>query len=198
MANLELYNKVRAVPDSAKKKISGGRLNGMTDINPMWRIKILTENFGVCGIGWKYEIVKQWLEDGANDEKVSFTHLNLYIKNGDGWSDPIPGVGGSSFITKERNGMYTSDECHKMSLTDALSVACKALGIGADVYFEKDRTKYDKEETKAPAIPNYSDELKLAKTVADVKAIWDKYPNLHSDRKFTETITAKKNEVTQK
>ena len=27
---------------------------------------------------------------------------------------------------------------YKMALTDALSVACKALGIGADVYFEKD------------------------------------------------------------
>jgi hypothetical protein len=30
-----------------------------------------------------------------------------------------------------------------MALTDAISVACKALGMGADVYFEKDRTKWD-------------------------------------------------------
>ena len=29
--------------------------------------------------------------------------------------------------------MYTSDECYKMALTDALSVACKALGVAADV-----------------------------------------------------------------
>ena len=34
MENLELYEKVRAVPDNAKKPISRGRLNGMTDINP--------------------------------------------------------------------------------------------------------------------------------------------------------------------
>ena len=33
-----------------------------------------------------------------------------------------------------------------MALTDALSVACKALGIGADVYFEKDVTKYSEYE----------------------------------------------------
>ena len=30
-----------------------------------------------------------------------------------------------------------------MALTDAISVACKALGMGADVYWEKDTTKYN-------------------------------------------------------
>jgi len=29
-----------------------------------------------------------------------------------------------------------------MAYTDALSVACKALGIAADVYYEKDKSKY--------------------------------------------------------
>ena len=29
-----------------------------------------------------------------------------------------------------------------MALTDALSVSAKALGIGADIYFSTDRTKY--------------------------------------------------------
>ena len=46
------------------------------------------------------------------------------------------------FVAKERNGLYTSDECYKMALTDAISVACKALGFGADVYWQADRTKY--------------------------------------------------------
>ena len=39
MENIDLYQKVRSVPDSAKKTIKGGRTSGMTDINPMWRIK---------------------------------------------------------------------------------------------------------------------------------------------------------------
>ena len=30
-----------------------------------------------------------------------------------------------------------------MATTDAISVACKQLGIGADIYFANDRTKYD-------------------------------------------------------
>lgn len=143
MENLELYEKVRAVPDNAKKPISGGRLNGMTDINPMWRIKTLTEQFGICGIGWKPEIVRTWLDNGANGEISANVEIKLYVKVDGKWSDGIPGVGGSMFVSKEKSGLYTDDECYKKAYTDALSVACKALGIGADVYFAKDSTKYD-------------------------------------------------------
>lgn len=142
--NLELYNRFREVPNDAKKKITGGRLNGKTDINPMWRIKSLTEAFGPCGIGWYYEVTNQWLETGNNGEIAGFCNINLYIKNGDEWSKPIFGTGGSAFIAKEAKGLYTSDEVFKMALTDAISVACKALGLGANVYWDSDKTKYDR------------------------------------------------------
>jgi len=140
---MELYNKVRQVPKEAKKPIEGGRLKGMTDINPMWRIKVLTEQFGVAGFGWYYEILEEKIIEGANDEKVAFVKINLHVKQGNEWSKPIQGTGGSMFVAKERSGLYTSDEAFKMALTDAISVACKALGVAADVYFEKDRSKYD-------------------------------------------------------
>ena len=147
--NLKIYDSVRTVPENAKKQIKGGRLSGMTDINPMWRIKTLTEQFGACGIGWKYVITDKRLERGGNDEIAAFVDIDLYIKVDGEWSEPIPGTGGSSIVAKERNGLYTSDECFKMALTDALSVACKALGLAADVYFEKDRTKYDARDKKS-------------------------------------------------
>ena len=53
-------------------------------------------------------------------------------------------------MAKERNGLYTSDECYKMALTDAISVAAKAIGMGADVYWEKGRTKYDTPPQEEP------------------------------------------------
>lgn len=144
--NLELYNKVRSVPQEAKKEIKGGRLKGMTDINPMWRIKTLTEQFGICGIGWKTEIVRTWLDTGANGEIIANVEIKLFIKIDNQWSEGIPGIGGSKFTSKESNSLYTDDECYKKAFTDACSVACKMLGIGADVYFEKDKTKYDVKE----------------------------------------------------
>lgn len=155
MNNLELYDKFRQVPETAKKNISGGRLQGMTDINPMWRIKTLTEEFGVCGFGWYYEIVDQWLETAmAKDEITANVKINLYVKQGDEWSKPIVGIGGSMLVANEKKGLYVNDECYKMALTDAISVACKSLGIGADVYWNKDNTKYNdkKKENQEAAL----------------------------------------------
>lgn len=142
MGNLDLYNRVRVVPEEAKKPIKGGRLNGMTDINPMWRIKALTSEYGPCGIGWFYKPVKKWTEQ-AGGETVAFVDIELFIKVDGEWSQPICGTGGSKLSQNERNGLFVSDECYKMATTDAISVACKQLGIGADVYFGADRTKYD-------------------------------------------------------
>ena len=147
MDNLDLYNKVRSVPLEAQKEIKAGRLKGMTDINPQWRIKTLTEQFGVCGFGWYIETIREWLETGANNEITANVEIKLYIKQGDEWSKGIVGIGGSKFVTKESNGLYTSDECYKMAYTDAISVACKQLGFGADIYYAADRTKYSNDTT---------------------------------------------------
>ena len=166
--NLVLYDSVRAVPPEAQKPIGGGRLKGMTDINPMWRIKTLTEQFGMCGIGWKYIIRNQRLENGANGEIAAFIDIDLYVKNQSGeWSEAIPGTGGSMFVASEKNGLYTSDECFKMALTDAISVACKALGFGADIYFAKDRTKYD--QGGEPAAPGERPQYQQTGTLSDAQ-----------------------------
>lgn len=143
--NLKLFNEVADVPKDAQKQIKGGRLRGMTDINPMWRIRTLTEKFGPVGIGWYYTIKKQWIEEGANGEKCGFMNIDLFYKYNGEWSKPVEGTGGSSFIAKETQGLYTSDEVFKMALTDALSVACKAIGMGANVYWNSS-TKYTQQQ----------------------------------------------------
>ena len=140
---MEIYTQCCSTPQNALKPINAGRLKGMSDINPMYRIQKLTEVFGACGFGWKYTIENKEIMDGANGEKVAIVDINLYVKWNGEWSEAIPGTGGASFIANERNGAYTSDECYKMALTDAISVSCKALGIGADVYWTAGHTKYD-------------------------------------------------------
>lgn len=156
MDKMEIYNLSRVVPEEAKKAISGGRLKGKTDINPMWRLKRLTELFGPCGIGWRYTLDRQWLEHGYKEEIAAFCNITLYVKQEDLWSEGIPGTGGSAFVAEEKSGPYTSDECYKMALTDALSVACKALGIGADVYWDKDASKYPTAPPAPAPVPPHS------------------------------------------
>lgn len=146
--NLEILELGWDVPEEAKKPISGGRLNGKTDISPMWRIKRLTEMFGPCGIGWWYVIKDQRLLEGADNEVKAFVDIDLYYRWGEQVSQPIPGVGGNTFV--EKGGKYTSDECFKMALTDAISVAAKAIGVGGSVYSGGERTKYSGREN-APA-----------------------------------------------
>ena len=141
MGNLDIYNEVRCVPDDAKRRINGGRLNGKTDINPMWRIKKLTEQFGPCGVGWYIKVTNKRLET-YGDEVAAFVDIELYIKVDGEWSQPIFGTGGNMFAEKEKSGIHVSDEAFKMAVTDAISVACKMLGVGADVYWESDKTKY--------------------------------------------------------
>lgn len=150
MGNMDIYEAGKSVPAEAKKKIQGGRINGFTDINPMWRIRKLTELFGPCGIGWYYTVDREWLEPAETGEVAAFVRISLYIKVDGEWSKPISGIGGSAFVAAERSGKRISDECYKMATTDAISVACKNLGFGAEVYWEAGETKYSRMTDETP------------------------------------------------
>jgi hypothetical protein len=187
--NLAIFEQARLVPESAIKPIVNGRLKGKSDINPMFRIKRMTEMFGPCGFGWKYEIVNQWIESHGNEVKC-FTQINLYIKMGGEWSDAIPGIGGAAFVSMESKGPYVNDECYKMSLTDAMSVAMKALGVAADIYYSKDGnnlnpgySKYRDGTMQAASadMAKAVDEMKACKSRDEIQAVWSKWSTKHPE-----------------
>ena len=144
MDNLRFYKAFGSTPKEAQKTIAAGKLKGMTDINPMWRIKALTEKFGPQGEGWKLEIKDMWTTGNSDQSEVAaWCLVNLYYKLDSGeWSAPVPGIGGSKLFGKGV-GDGINDEAYKMAYTDAIAIACKGLGMSADIYFSKDRTKYD-------------------------------------------------------
>jgi hypothetical protein len=216
--NLHIYDIARKIPAHALKEIKAGRLKGMSDINPMYRIKKMTGLFGPCGIGWKYEIVKEWLESYGNEVKA-FLNINLYYKWNGEWSEPIPGTGGSSFVSQERNGTFVNDECWKMALTYAISVATKALGVAADVYYNADSkikiksdSKYEQgtnatQNSKAPSNANgkNGDAVKqraalaqkfpdvfAAKTIDELMAVYNNHADLQGDSEFMLAMSIKK------
>jgi hypothetical protein len=172
MDNLAIWNAVRRPPVGALKDVQmGGRK--FSDINPVWRLEAMTEQFGTCGIGWSYEIKERWTDAGVGGEIMCFVAIevritSLGIDGSHEWSAPIPGFGGSMLIAKNKNGLQSSDEAWKMALTDALSVAFKALGVAADIYrgFFKD-SKYSV-ESKPYIAPESS------KSIEDIKQELDK------------------------
>ncbi len=197
MENLEFYNKFRSVPKDAQKEIGAGRLKGFTDINPMWRIKILTETFGPCGIGWYTEIINKWSENTGNEIAV-FVEINLYIKIENEWSKPIYGIGGSKLLMQESKGPYTSDEAYKMAYTDAISIACKALGVGADIYYSKDRTKYSSEETEirdSSIILAAISEINNSTTLAQITKIWNDNKKYDASKALALAITNRRKKL---
>jgi hypothetical protein len=175
MNHQEIYDKNRKPPDWAIKAIEAGRLKGKSDINPQWRIQALTETFGLCGFGWKYEIEKTWIET-SGDESSAFAKVNLFVFLPDKWSEPIPGIGGSSFVAKEKNGLYQSDECFKMAITDALSVCCKMIGIAADIY---SGSKYQKgaeqEKAKQADLENFLREISVVENREASIVVYNKF-----------------------
>lgn len=218
MGNLDYYNKLKVVPQQALRQIQSGRLRGKHDINPMWRIKAMTEQFGVCGFGWKYVITKQWTETFGSEVKA-YCNIDLFIKVDGEWSDAIQGTGGSSEVSMESKGAYVSDECYKMALTDALSVAMKALGVAADVYFEAGKdiigidSKYGAQYSRAaqqqtqsvqqPATPQYhTNDLNeglayLSRCVNKDNLVWvvQTYKPLTASPQFMQAVSAKKKQL---
>ena len=160
--NVRFYHKFMTTPKDAQRSFNNGRFSG-TDINPMWRIKILTEVFGPSGFGWwtqnvKYEFTEADVTPPPQKpgdpvtkqiETSVFCELELIVKDPETGeiSQPIYGVGGNTYIAWGKYGPRASDEAKKMAYTDALSIACKSLGIGHDIWYSNDRTKYTMNST---------------------------------------------------
>lgn len=182
--NMKIWDKVKQPPKEALKQITGGRLKGMTDINPQWRYEAMTKLFGPCGEGWKWTIERIWTEPGQEGQVFQFAQINLYFLNLDSWSDPIPGIGGSMLMVMESKGLHHNDEAVKMAITDALSVAMKVLGIGADIYAGLwDGSKYK----------NAEPEKKISeKQAADLRALMDEHGKGHKEDIFCKKFRIKR------
>ena len=202
MENKQLWGWVKRPPESALKTIGGGRLKGMTDINPQWRLEIMTEIFGPCGKGWGYNIDKLWAETGANNEILCFALVNVWYKLEEEGKSYIPGIGGHKLIMKEKDGLQSNDEGYKMAVTDALSVALKALGVGADIYAGKwDGSKYREEKEPEKPQKQPGDYDKALKAIQSAKSIPEliKYGEMINNRTWQgDQYNILKNEIDMK
>ena len=148
-SNMQYWSLLKRPPESALRKITGGRLKGKSDINPQWRYEEMTRVFGPIGIGWAFEIVDHW-ERETSGEIAVFVRVAVKYKHGDIWTEPIFGIGGSKVLEAEKAGPHVNDEAYKMALTDALSVALKMIGVAADIYAGLwDGSKYIERKAKS-------------------------------------------------
>ena len=206
MENLTIYNQLKSVPKEFLKTIGAGRLKGMSDIKPQWRILKLTETFGACGFGWKIQNLRFDYRNVENEVVVNCYLEFLYKNSNNEWSEPIPGVGGSNFSTfenktnydtqrKERT-LYVSDEAEKMAYTDAISVATKMIGLAGDIYIGHGG-KYDNNELTNNKIITASQKIESCTSLDDLGTVWNSLTK-DEQKQFVALKDAKKLQLSKK
>ena len=143
---VKIFESVQKPPEDALKPIDAGRLKGKNEISPLWRMKAMTEKFGLYGDGWKYEVHKEWKEPvEATGETIVQVSILLYTRNrrtGE-WNAPSPATGSAYLIVKDKNGLHGNENAWASAFTDAFGKACKPYGIGYDVYLGKTNRNND-------------------------------------------------------
>ena len=182
--NLEFWNALKRTDPKATKPFQRpGGFRG-TQIDPAWRLQMMTEVFGPVGKGWGYEQM-----DWTIAERMVFICARVwYLDPASGekcWTGPQ--WGGTERVRRNRDGTERpDDECFKMSMTDAIGKCMLQVGLAADIYLGQfDDSKYREEsevfytvksnpELQPSAIEKFETDLKekLA-AVADLEALDD-------------------------
>ena len=160
MTNTALWQAFETTdPKYTKAFKRGGGFKG-TAINATSIQKTLTEQFGPCGIGWKFVLEDDRIVEGHKLTSgdlcklhVIRGHLDYCI--GDKWYSTGPQFGQTTLVGEhgdyEKRYTYTDEEAPKKSITDCIGKCAATLGIGADVYlglFDDNKYVNTKEPTK--------------------------------------------------
>lgn len=146
--NLRLWDAVEKTdPHYTKPFNRGGGFRG-TATNATYLAKKATQTFGPIGIGWGLEIMDEAIMEGApldaqgNLEKIHKVRVKLWYILGEQRGEVIQ-FGQTTFVGRNRNGLFTDEEAPKKSLTDAMSKCLSLLGFSADIYLGRfDDNKY--------------------------------------------------------
>jgi len=142
--NLNLWGAVERTDPQYTKNFKGTGFSG-TSINSTYLIKKATEQWGLIGFGWGYDIIEERLDTGAaiyNKENEIIgnviTHtirLSLWVKRGKEIGK-VEHYGHTPYIYYSQNKNYwiTDQEACKKSLTDALKKCLSMFGFSADIF----------------------------------------------------------------
>lgn len=173
--NLSLWEKVSTTDPAYTKAFNQG-FSG-TSINSTYLIMQATEQWGMIGLGWGYDIAEERIDNGGpvynNDGEILGhiqTHtikLCLWVKQGEEFSR-VEHFGHTpyTYYSHKNSKWITDQEAPKKSLTDALKKCLSMHGFSADIYLGMFDDRSYVEEVKAQVEINKIDD----KLEADVKA----------------------------
>lgn len=161
--NLEVWNLVQDTPKEFLKQIPGSSGKQLTEINPTYRVKKMTEAFGPLGIGWKYQIardlngnlIERTEASLVNNQIVFYKVLvEVYIRYENEWVKAAEQWGSAELIEVFNSGKVADkmNDAHKSAMTDALGKLLSHFGVGSDVYLRLNDANPERPEPKTPDV----------------------------------------------
>jgi hypothetical protein len=182
-ANKDFWERVKKTDPKRVKAITGKQYKGNSP-QPYYLVERMTEEFGMCGIGWGLNILNERMERLTDTDVLHVAVVELWYKQGEK-TGSITQIGQTKAAYKKSDANYivVDEDAPKKSVTDALTKCMSYLGFAGDIFSGQwDDSKYVQElnkefsqvksiqNTEAPK-PVFTDERMTAIQVAVDAAI---------------------------
>jgi hypothetical protein len=141
-ANKEFWERVKKTDPKRVKPITGKQYKGNSP-QPYYMVERMTEEFGMCGIGWGINILNERMERLTENDVLHVAVVELWYVH-EGKNGSITQVGQTKAAYKTNAGsMLIDEDAPKKSVTDALTKCMSYLGFAGDIFSGQwDDSKY--------------------------------------------------------
>lgn len=148
MSNLEFWDRVKKTDPRRVKAITGKQYKGNSP-QPYYLVERMTEEFGMCGIGWGIRIISERMERMTDTDLLHVAHVEVWYMKGDkrGSIEQV-GQTKAAYMTS-KGSMMVDEDAPKKSVTDAMTKCMSYLGFSGDIFSGHwDDSKYVQELTR--------------------------------------------------
>lgn len=180
--NMEFWEKVKKTDPGRVKPITGKQYKGNSP-QPYYLVERMTEEFGMCGIGWGIDIVNERMERLSEHEVLHVAVIKLWYKH-EGERGEITQIGQTkAAYMKKDGGVMVDEDAPKKSVTDAMTKCMSYLGFAGDIFSGQwDDSKYVQslqDEFNGPSKADIAAAVKVLNTEASkgslaLKEAWGK------------------------
>lgn len=157
--NKEFWERVKKTDPKRVKAITGKQYKGNSP-QPYYLVERMTDEFGMCGIGWGLNILNERMERLTETDVLHVAVVELwYVLDGKQGSITQIGQTKAAYKTKD-GGMLVDEDAPKKSITDAMTKCMSYLGFAGDIFSGQwDDSKYVQELTKEFEAPEKKSRL---------------------------------------
>lgn len=169
--NKSFWDKVKKTDPKRVKPITGKQYSGNSP-QPYYMVERMTDEFGMCGIGWGINILNERMERLTDSDVLHVAVVELWYVHGDK-KGSITQIGQTKAAYKKKDGgMMIDEDAPKKSVTDALTKCMSYLGFAGDIFSGQwDDSKYVQELNREFADNKVQPPRESAKSIP--RAVWD-------------------------